>query len=536
MTLNRIQIVCASIVTLSVSMAAPAYAQLFEVTQSTDPSLGAYWGSGAAYDPIHDCYFVVSGEPSVGGRFISRDGVTLGAVTFDAREGFADVAYSPDVGDGAGGFGGFVAIWTMRQVPGLFGQVVSLPGGRIGPVVTIRPTQPIQFEFKAGVAYSPIDHVFLVGVASRDYDLITNQIAYPTRILRLNLNAQPLDDSALTFDPSHSCHTDEFTLGCDEVDVVWNPISHEFGVLYNQDLQRTLARVSGNGTVVSRTPLGISPAFGALAVNATTGNYLAIGGSGGNLFSEAVTDGAEVSPGGAVLARGLVTVDLETAAVGAGLMKLSYSSASGTFLLAGRAITGPTRLLELNQHGVPVGATVILDDHPVVIASHPVAPEWLATTLRGTRYIIGTATPFGGSDARLSNCATPDPFVALGGGRCINDGWYPPIASPPPPVFGGCIPPDPFAVLGGGRCVNGGWYPPILPSSPPPSPGPGGCVTPDPFVAFGGGQCVNGGWMFPTAPAPPPPAPIPGGCITPDPFVALGGGRCVNGGWYPPGS
>lgn len=113
--------------------------------------------------------------------------------------------------------------------------------------------------------------------------------------------------------------------------------------------------------------------------------------------------------------------------------------------------------------------------------------------------------------------------------------------------FGGCSTPDPFLALGGGRCINGGWYPPSAPSPSPtpsptptpiPTPTPGGCTTPDPFVALGGGTCVNGGWFPPGmgAPAPPPPpTPVPGGCLTPDPFVALGGGRCINGGWYPPG-
>jgi hypothetical protein len=32
-------------------------------------------------------------------------------------------------------------------------------------------------------------------------------------------------------------------------------MSKEFGVLYNQDREKTLARVSGSGIVLSRTPL-----------------------------------------------------------------------------------------------------------------------------------------------------------------------------------------------------------------------------------------------------------------------------------------
>lgn len=171
----------------------------------------------------------------------------------------------------------------------------------------------------------------------------------------------------------------------------------------------------------------------------------------------------------------------------------------------------------------------------------------------------------------FTGCLTPDPFVALGGGTCVNGGWFPPgvVAPPTPspsptptptPAPGGCATPDPFVAMGGGTCVNGGWFPPgiVAPPTPTPtptpaptptptpSPGPpaGGCVTPDPFLALGGGTCVGGGW-YPPSGAPPTPAPTPtptptpppvvGGCATPDPFVGIPGlhGVCVNGGWYP---
>jgi exonuclease III len=126
----------------------------------------------------------------------------------------------------------------------------------------------------------------------------------------------------------------------------------------------------------------------------------------------------------------------------------------------------------------------------------------------------------------------------------------------PPPAAPGCASPDPFVALGGGTCVTGGWLPPGMPppagggepAPAPPAPAPAppmpGCASPDPFVVLGGGTCVNGGWLPPgipppagrgqPAPAPPMPGPAPG-CASPDPFVALGGGTCVNGGWLPPG-
>ncbi len=160
----------------------------------------------------------------------------------------------------------------------------------------------------------------------------------------------------------------------------------------------------------------------------------------------------------------------------------------------------------------------------------------------------------------VGGCTTPDPFVAFGGGTCVNGGWFPPSApsptpSPTPaPQAGGCLTPDPFVALGGGVCFNGGWFPPSAPPAPSPSPSPtptptptpqaGGCLTPDPFVAFGGGVCFNGGWFPPTVPPAPTPTPTPmptptpsGACLTPDPFVGIPGlhGVCFNGGWYPVG-
>ena len=89
----------------------------------------------------------------------------------------------------------------------------------------------------------------------------------------------------------------------------------------------------------------------------------------------------------------------------------------------------------------------------------------------------------------------------------------PPPPPPPPPANGDgtCATPDPFVEMGGGTCSNGGWYPPGVqppgqPSPPPPGPNP----PPPP----------------PPPPAPPPPPPTGGddSCVTPDPFAAMGGG------------
>ena len=195
----------------------------------------------------------------------------------------------------------------------------------------------------------------------------------------------------------------------------------------------------------------------------------------------------------------------------------------------------------------------------------------------GTPGSMPTSAP-----AATSGCVTPDPFMAIGGGACVNGGWIPagmestasastssdPVTDPLPPSTSSptCSTPDPFMAIGGGSCVNGGWIPAGMSaptsstssastSSTPASSttvvvtssasSSAGCTIPDPFVSIGGGTCVNGGWIpghvsiTPTSSSSSgtstsgTPAPTFGGCTIPDPFVSIGGGLCVNGGWIP---
>ena len=65
-------------------------------------------GSAVAYDPRNGVYLAVSANGLVRGRFISADGVPLGAATVIQSSAnftaFPRVAYSPDIDGGAGGF------------------------------------------------------------------------------------------------------------------------------------------------------------------------------------------------------------------------------------------------------------------------------------------------------------------------------------------------------------------------------------------------------------------------------------------------
>jgi hypothetical protein len=454
--------------TIVLGAAPPASAQLFEIAR-TNTKVVSGISPAAAYDPVHDCYLVVSGGGSFSGRFVDRAGRMLGApFVIGAVPPFiaTAVTYSPDVSNGQGGVGGFVAVWNPQNTTTLVAQLVSYPGRLVGLPITIM-TGPVGVLFLeiADIAYSPVSKRFLVGA--------TFWTSYPgspppSRSVLLNLNAQPIVEMALSLGSSGSCHTVEFFSSCNEVRVVWNSQTNEFGALYREGFNMMLARIGSSGTILSRSALANGYAYTALAINTHTGRYLAAGATGGNSDDLSTTYGAEVDPDGSVVATGLITTALVANTTAYALMDLSYSPATGTFLLIGRGENFQERLIELNQHGVALGSSLVMPGGFFVITSHPTSPEWLVG-LGDRTLIMGSSAPFGGSNAQLSGCLTADPFASLGGGRCVNRGWLPPghplippgppPPPPPPPPSSGCTIPDPFTSLGGGVCVNGGWVP-----------------------------------------------------------------------------
>ncbi len=458
------------VLSLSFLTASSASAQLFEIARSGQSPVSSM-SSHAAYDPVHDRYLVVTGFPTVIGQFFDRFGNAAGS-SFSLDIGSAlfvlRVVYSPHVSNGAGGFGGFVVIWSYDHGQNVFAQIVSLPSGLVGARRTIFTGPPSTFVVSADLAYAQTDRVFLVALTY--FAATANQ---PSQMVRLDLQAQSIGQTSLSFDPNQSCINEEFFWTCN-IHVAWNPISREFGVLYRQGvslgapIQKTLARVRADGAIVGRTAIAdLDNQFSAFAVNAATGNYLLLAGS-----SISTVRGVELAPDGSVMAKGLVTSALQTDGSQLQPLALSYSPASGTFLLAGHtatpfSITGT--LLQLNQHGVALSSTQTVSSFWFGVAAHETSSEWVVSVREGTS-IIGTTAPFGGSNALLPDCLTPDPFTSLGGGRCVNRGWLPPghplippgtpaPPAPPPPPSGGCTIPDPFTSLGGGVCVNGGWVP-----------------------------------------------------------------------------
>jgi hypothetical protein len=465
--------VVALIVTAVAFRATLAVAQPFEISRVTH-SFGATMTTDAVYDPVHDGYFVITGDPMVRAQFVDRSGRPSGPpMTLDTRRSpyVSRAVYSPDVSDGAGGRGGFLAAWSPTFNGGtVLVQLVTVRGGLVGSPRAIASG----FITSADAAYSPVDRVFFVGVRDE-----RGPWDNPARLLRLNLDGVPLEEIALSTVPNASCFH-ELDSAC-EVHVEWNPVSGEFGVLYpqggtsstaNSSVGRLiLARIRGDGRFVGRTVLGVSASIRtALSVSTHTGHYLVLTPS--NQRAGGV-DAIELTPDGTVLAQGLISGNVDILFGGFDFisLRLSYSPASGTFLVGAgtRDAMGATSsvLLQLNAHGVPM-FTRPFECWYFGLSSHATAPEWIAAC-SGLSIMLGTSSPFGGSNEQLSGCITPDPFTSLGGGRCVNRGWLPPghpsipvdtpTPLPPFPAPTVCTIPDPFTSLGGGVCVNGGWVP-----------------------------------------------------------------------------
>ncbi len=467
---------------------APAFAQLSPPSLIQVPVPG-----DVAYDPAHDAYFCVSG----------KDGVFVDAVTRTPGPRFLihatpnnvlgiQAVYSPDISDGAGGLGAFVVMWSetlpLSGAGPLQVQIVAYPGRLVGPLRTLESSAREVWSISG--AYSPTTRNLLFAWGEM---LDTSDDA---RMVRLDLGAAPVAPIvSLLTGVRHGCF--ELFYTCNDVTAAWNPVANEFGVLYRDAPTHllTVARVSTNGTVLERTPVISQNVESSMDVNTATGSYVVVWGAANEVDIEHPSMSvAELSAAGDVLRTGT----LSGLAPNTELTAISYSPVSHTFLVIALGVPA-----ELDYRGVQLDTSELSSYYGGFprIAARTNAPEWG----------VNPATFLSIFTTRSRSCATPDPFVALGGGVCAGDGWYPPGAGTPP-----------------------------SPPAPPPPPGPIACLTPDPFTAFGGGTCVNGGWFPPGAGAPPPPAPPtppvpptpPIGCVTPDPFVAFGGGVCFNGGWY----
>ena len=515
-------------------------------------------GSSAdvAYDPQHGVYFAAAdGTGHVWGSFFDPQGNAIGtAVQIDnnlspSQSHRAVVVYSPDLSNGAGGFGGFLVIWTQnfQQAPAIRSRVVAYPGTLVGPETLLPVAGNVE------VAYSPISRIFMAVVRT------TDRVA----AVRIGLDGQavgvPTPISGVLSFPQFAA-------------IAWNSSLDEFGVFFDVgDFDGSFTRISPAGTIVRDTDLvlGILSADGNVAFNPHTGNYVLVWseGTAPPFAPQPGLYGSEITGAGDVLATGMVAVITSR---GFGL-SLSFNPVTGTFLVASSTFALSSRVVELNGRGAPTSRLSDVMGFParalraasrldvggwLVVAATNFTPNSFKPSFTMAQPLI-TNSANGGSDWTLASSVCPDigfqsEFSSL---QCINGTWlFPeatPLVAPPPapmPSNNSCATPDPFITIGGGRCSGGNWYPPgmtipttPLPPSPPTeptTPAPDTCAIPDPFVSLGGGTCVNGNWYPPGMPLPdltPPKPPTPSGCPGSDPFLGLTGlaGVCIHGDWIP---
>jgi hypothetical protein len=495
-----------------------AFAQVTSPPISRRILTGWHEATAVAYDPRHDVFLVVGAGREVEGMFIAPDGTPvtspfrLGDPTPFGATDAPQVVYSPDVSSGSGGF---LVAWTRFETLMPFSlrdtaraRVVSFPG-ILGEETVIydpalSPPSFAGFLFDGlALAYSARDRTFVL-VLERSIDVVA---------VRVTNAGQPIGQV--------------MRLGPRSVrsKLIWNPVSTEFGLVSARGIgwpeTIVLTRFTAGGTILGETPVlpppgpnvG-TPLMASADVNPETGSYVIlrqhVRSWDNPSFRE--VDVAEVDAAGHVVAfMHLGTMNSQD-------LDLAFNPVTQTFLATGLSKFGFDILvssLQMNgrrevvhplSHHASVGSW--LGASPVRLSSRSSGTGWLATfAIDGVVHVLPIS----------ATCTARDPFIAFGGGLCIDGGWLPRshpgamhdsrgfdlVAPPSRPID--CQGSDPFSALGGGVCVNGSWVPSSHPLAanarlPPPSAPPAHeleCSGEDPFEAFTDlvGRCVQGGWI-----------------------------------------
>ena len=542
--------------------AAPAWAQLSRV--GVNPLLIStnIRGSDTAYDPGNGVYLVVgsmatgSGTTPLWGIFVNTAGAPVTGPFAISEPGayahFGRVTYSPDVSNGAGGFGGFLVTWHGGLwTTSVRTRIVAYPNRLVSPE-RILPGGSFQ-ETGAASAYSRASGVFMT----------VWQAAKPSYVVwgaRIGTDGSLLGAPFPVSEPS---------VNAQYPSIAWDSASNRFGVVYaafrTSDAVTGLTLVGAGGNLIRHNIFNVATGtyLTDVAFNTALGRYVAV-------WFQGATYGAEISGNGDVIGAGLVSASTGTYD-GLGL---AYNPASGTFLLAGQGRSAEIWAAELNSRGARTSADTTVTSAGLGTyyprpAARSDAGQWnisFSHNFAALRdQVVSTSSSGGGPAGSLGGAAPPPPTGGGGststscpgtapfpGAVCVNGGWVPGTTSGGTTSSGGCPGTAPFP---GAVCVNGGWVPGTTSGGTTtsssgcpgtaPFPGaicvnggwvPGGTSTGStstgscPGTApFPGAVCVNGGWV----PGGTSTGSTTGGCTTPDPFVAIGGGTCVNGGWVP---
>ncbi|MEO7189839.1 MAG: hypothetical protein ABI051_02145 [Vicinamibacterales bacterium] len=316
-------------------------------------------GHDIAYDPAQNILLAVGTSAGIRGRFLDSGGGLVGA-EFDIAASppfpVARAVYSPDINDGAGGTGGFLVVWFSVFTKTIHAQVVAYPLGLIGPRQTVTTVGNVTggfYSVQLGLAYSPVSREFLLAWSDSD---AVGSATYVRLALAGTPIAAPVMLSTEPFIPLNS----EFATFHNNVDVVWNSVTGEFGIVHlvpgGSHMELALTRVTGNGAIAGRVSLAARESsnnltlWSAIDVNSTVGNYLVA-------WVPGLTSGITVisiDPDGAVMNETTIPASFPWG------LDLAFSPLSRTFLLAiyepgtpGSAI----QAREISARGVALSST-----------------------------------------------------------------------------------------------------------------------------------------------------------------------------------
>lgn len=374
---------------------------------------GGARGSDIAFDSKNNVYLAVSSFGTVRGRYLSADGVPLGAAFVIQASGFYShfprVAYSPDA---AGGAGGFLVTWHASVTGGgtdVFSRMVSYTQG-LGTEALLMASDS-RWEAGAAVAYSTGSKEFLVVWQTYFADL---------RGVRVDNTGTPIGSPfyvALTTDGERDPNI-AYNAAADEFLVVYSGWSASFAFVRSQRVKAG-ANIGAPAHVTAATGTYITN----VAYNAATGNYLAAWYQPGGHFGRML--GADGTPIADVIV-------LSTTYAAYDSLGLAYNTTSGTFHTISHGPSADAGGVELTPTGTPLtgGAQITaiggsIGNFYPRLAANTARAEWATTAAHQFSVTIaqrfGTATR---STAPAPACtfalpATGTSFTSFAGGETI---------------------------------------------------------------------------------------------------------------------
>ncbi|MEO8084979.1 MAG: FG-GAP-like repeat-containing protein [Ardenticatenales bacterium] len=326
-------------ISIGLSLAAPAAAQLSRVGATTTPVPIVTRGNDSAYDPINRVYLVIGTHGTLNGAYVNEAGAALtGPFPLSDPNLFAQyprVIYSPEVN----GTGGFLVVWHSADYANGANQVHARTisyGGAVGADTVIGFSQPLGsfWEMAPAGAFSTTSHVFLIAWKTLSTDRVDG--------VRVSPSGQPIGAVFQISNPGEYSR---------DPGVAWNPNTDEFGVSMsgadNLGASASFTRVRGSdGAVLGRTI--IEHSAGSYITDVTFN-------SASNTFVMAwwagVSKTAQLNASGTLLGIGTTA-----SAVGKydGL-SVAYNPVSGTILMVG-TYTYEAGGVELNGAGAKIGA------------------------------------------------------------------------------------------------------------------------------------------------------------------------------------